>query len=252
MFSGALQGRIALVTGGGQGNGKAIATGMAAAGATVVIADMNARTAESAAAEISRSGQKASAFALDISDRTACHALAQRIHKEVGQISILVNNAGILLRSSMSEATNETNWDRTVSVNITGPFNVASAFLPHLRDTKGCIVNIGSIQSFVAAPNSAAYSASKGAVLQLTKALAAELAPHGIRVNGIAPGIIATAMSEVTRADETKLEGFLRHVPMARVGQPEELAGAAVFLASDHASYITGAMLPVDGGYLTM
>jgi NAD(P)-dependent dehydrogenase (short-subunit alcohol dehydrogenase family) len=175
-----------------------------------------------------------------------------RIAEGIGAVGIVVNNAGVLLRGGISDSATDSNWDRTIAVNVNGPFNIVSAFLPQLRQTQGAIINIGSIQSFVAAPNSSAYTASKGAVLQFTKALAAELAPDGIRVNGIAPGIIATPMTESTRADQAKLEGFLRHVPMRRVGQPEELAGAAVFLASPLASYITGAMLPVDGGFLTI
>jgi NAD(P)-dependent dehydrogenase (short-subunit alcohol dehydrogenase family) len=252
MFGEVLKGRIALVTGAGQGNGKAIALGMAQAGARVMIADLNGTTSEATAREIKATGSQSAGFALDVSDRAACLALADRIAKEVGPLEILVNNAGVLFRGALVEAESASHWDRTMSVNVNGPFNVTSAFLPQLRQTRGCIINIGSIQSFIAPPNTAAYSVSKGAVLQLTKALAAELAPHGVRVNGIAPGIIATAMSEVTRSDTAKLEGFLRHVPMGRVGHPEELAGAAVFLASPHASYITGVMLPVDGGFLTV
>lgn len=252
MWNGILKQRLALVTGAGQGNGKAIALGMAAAGARLVVADINVATANEAAGEIRRNGGEAWGFALDVSDRDACGSLAKRVEDEIGAIGILVNNAGVLCRGGMSDSASTSNWDRTIAVNVNGPFNVVSAFLPQLRQTKGAIINIGSIQSFVAAPNSPAYTASKGAVLQFTKALASELAKDGIRVNGIAPGIIATAMSESTRADQAKLDGFLRHVPMGRVGQPEELVGAAVFLACPAASYITGVMLPVDGGYLTM
>jgi NAD(P)-dependent dehydrogenase (short-subunit alcohol dehydrogenase family) len=137
-----------------------------------------------------------------------------------------------------------------MAVNVHGPFNVTMAFVDQLKLTKGTIVNIASINSYVAQAGSGAYPVSKGALAQFTRALAAELAADGVRVNALAPGIIATAMTEPTRADPRRLEAFLAHVPMKRVGEPEELAGPVVFLCSDAASYITGAILPVDGGYL--
>lgn len=137
-----------------------------------------------------------------------------------------------------------------MEVNVQGPFNVTMAFIEQLKHTKGCIVNVASTNSFVAPAGNGAYPVSKGALAQFTRALATELAADGVRVNALAPGIIATAMTEVTRADPARLASFLTHVPMRRVGEPEELAGPVVFLCSDAASYITGAILPVDGGYL--
>jgi NAD(P)-dependent dehydrogenase (short-subunit alcohol dehydrogenase family) len=137
-----------------------------------------------------------------------------------------------------------------MAVNLQGTFNVTMAFVEQLKHTRGTIVNIASINSFTAPAGSGAYPVSKGAIAQFTRALASELAPEGVRVNALAPGIIATAMSEPTRADPKRLEAFLTHVPMKRVGEPEELVGPVVFLCSDAASYVTGAILPVDGGYL--
>ncbi|MCK1394450.1 glucose 1-dehydrogenase [Bradyrhizobium sp. 1] len=247
-----LTGRLAVVTGAGQGNGLAIARGLADAGAKVLVADRNGDTAEAGARLIKDGGGDAMPAKLDVTDRTACQAFARNVAGEHGDVSILVNNAGILLRGSVDRDAADDEWDRTLQVNVTGTYNMVRAFLPALKQTRGAIVNLGSIQSFVSTPNSAAYTASKGAVLQLTKALAVELAALGIRVNAIAPGFIETPMTEATRSDPDRLKALLAHTPMRRVGQPDELAGAVIFLASPASSYVTGVMLPVDGGYLAL
>jgi len=245
-----LTGRLALVTGGGHGNGAAIARGLAAAGAEVIVTDIDKDAARTIADSIVADGGKARGFALDVTDEEGCRKLAQDLSLLVGPIRILVNNAGIFLRGNLVAADGRERWDKTMAVNVQGPFNVTMAFVDQLKLTKGTIVNIASINSFVAQAGSGAYPVSKGALAQFTRALAAELAADGVRVNALAPGIIATAMTEPTRADPKRLEAFLAHVPMKRVGEPEELAGPVVFLCSDAASYITGAILPVDGGYL--
>lgn len=247
-----LDGRLALVTGAGQGNGRAIASGLAEAGARVVVTDINAETAvETAAAIVATDGQ-AWSFGLDVTDADACAELAATVRGEIGDIAILVNNAGILIRGHLSDADHREAWRRTLNVNVDGTYNVTMAMLDALKASKGTIVNIASIRSFVAPPGSAEYSVSKGAIAQFTRSLASELAPLGIRVNAIAPGIIATPMTATTRADPEALAKYLEHVPMNRVGDPAELAGPTVFLASDLASYVTGAILPVDGGFLTL
>ncbi len=248
----ALTGRLALVTGAGRGNGAAIARGLAAAGARVIVTDVDLDAARTIADSIVREGGDARGHALDVTDAESCTKLAQDISLLVGPISILVNNAGIFLRGGLMDPDGRARWERTMEVNVQGPFNVTMAFVEQLKHTKGSIVNIASINSFIAPAGSGVYPVSKGALAQFTRALATELAPDGVRVNALAPGIIATAMTEVTRADPKKLEGFLAHVPMKRVGQPEELAGPVVFLCSEAASYITGAILPVDGGYLAV
>ncbi|MFJ2689138.1 SDR family NAD(P)-dependent oxidoreductase [Pseudomonas sp. NPDC087336] len=247
-----LDNAIVLITGGGRGNGASLAQGFAAAGATVVVTDIDQQTACATAESIIAGGGKALAYSLDICDEEACRTLADVVRNEVGNITALVNNAGLLFREPFSSEKSPEQWRRTLAVNVTGMFNTTHAFLPHLKETKGSILNIGSIHSFTSGLASlSSYVTSKGAVLQFTKALASELAVDGIRVNGLAPGSFPTAMSEATRQDSSKLEAFLSHVPMGRTGEPHELIGPAVFLTSPLASYITGAMIPVDGGYLT-
>ncbi len=247
-----LDGRLALVTGAGQGNGRAIAVGLAEAGARVIVTDINAETAAATAEAITTADRRAWSHGLDVTDADACAELAATIREEAGDLSILVNNAGILIRGHLDDADHRAAWRRTLDVNVDGTYNVTMAMLDALTASRGTIINIASIRAYVAPPGSAEYSVSKGAIAQFTRSLASELAPRGIRVNAIAPGIIATPMTATTRADPSALAKYLEHVPMNRVGDPSELAGPTVFLASDLASYVTGAILPVDGGFLTL
>jgi len=242
--------KVVLVTGAGQGNGAAIARGFAAAGAHAVLADRNVDAARACASFIEASGGQAVAYELDVSDAGACQQLAARVQSDVGAVSVLVNNAGILIRAPIGEGDPIGDWSSTLRVNLDGPYFMTLALLNQLKQTKGCVLNVASIQSFVSTPNSVPYTASKGGVRQLTVALATELAAHGIRVNAIAPGFIATPMTETTRADPDRMKALLARVPMKRYAEPEELVGPTLFLCSPHASYITGAILPVDGGYL--
>jgi NAD(P)-dependent dehydrogenase (short-subunit alcohol dehydrogenase family) len=247
---GLLAGRIALVTGAGQGNGRAIAIGLASAGARIIVTDIHAGTAEATAAGIRKSGGAADAFQLDVTDAAACHALAARTGRDIGPVAILVNNAGIIARAGIDSPEAHTHWHRIFDVNVHGTFHAVHAWLPALRATKGTIINLASIASFAGIANSIGYAPSKGAIKLFTQALARDLAPDGIRVNAIAPGVIATPMTEVTRSDPERLGAFLRRIPMNRVGEPEELVGPVVFLAPPMASYVTGVTLAVDGGYL--
>jgi NAD(P)-dependent dehydrogenase (short-subunit alcohol dehydrogenase family) len=246
-----LAGKRALVTGAGQGNGRAIALGLAAHGADIVAADIDLAGAERTAADLRGSGGNAFAFRLDVTDAAACRALAQTIARDIGEISILINNAGIIIREGLDSPRAAENWRRVLDVNLTGVFNVTHAFLPALRKTRGAIVNLGSIASFVGVGDTLGYAPSKGGVKLLTQALARDLARDGIRVNAIAPGVIETAMTEVTRNDPARLAGFIGRTP-GRVGQPEELVGPVVFLVSEMASYVSGVTLPVDGGFLAV
>lgn len=241
-----------VITGAAQGNGEAIAKGLSQLGATVILADLNLEKLENVKQEILNTGREAFAFQLNVADQTNCIAFAQQVKQAVGDIDVLVNNAGILRRSNIESDSTFKDLDDTLNINVKGSYFLTSAFLESLKKTQGNIVNVASIQSFVAATSATTYAISKGAVAQMTKTLAAELAKYGIRVNAIAPGVIETPMTEFTRANQGMIEGYLRHVPMNRTGQPCELVGPVSFLCSNAASYVTGCILPVDGGYLTV
>jgi NAD(P)-dependent dehydrogenase (short-subunit alcohol dehydrogenase family) len=223
----------------------------------VVLLDIAERAAAAAAQEIRESGGAARSFALDVTRREDCAAVAKRIADEVGQVSILVNNAGIARRNGMTGAADAVikDWEDIIAINLTGTFNVTHALLAPLRAAKGRIVNIGSIQSFVhlRTPSSPAYTASKHGVLGFTKALAAELGKDGVRVNAIGPGFIETPLNEKVRAGNPELvKVFIDHTPLGRAGRPEDIVGPAIFLASDLASYVTGSIVMADGGYRTI
>lgn len=252
-----LQNHIAVVTGAGSGIGRAIANGYAREGARVVLLDMNAESVAAAANEIVAAGGKAGHFVLDVRKREDCVAVAKEIADKVGPVSILVNNAGINRRNAFTADADAVikDWQDIMAVNLNGTFNVTHAFLATLRATKGRIVNIGSIQSFVhvRTPNSPAYTTSKHGVLGFTKALAAELGKDGVRVNAIGPGLIETPLNAAARTNNPELiKIFLDHTPLGRTGKPEDIVGPAIFLASDLSAYVTGTIVMADGGYRTL
>ena len=247
-----LEGHIAVITGGGSGIGRAIVKGFAAEGAKVMAADINEAGAAETAAMITDAGGTALSSALDVTDRASCAALADNVSSGFGQVSVLVNNAGIVRRAPISAQGADQDWDDIMSVNATGVYNVTKAFLDPLRQKKGRIVNIGSIQSFVHTGNAAAYTVAKHGVLGFTRALAAELGPDGIRVNAIGPGLIRTPLNAENRANTDMESRFVAQTPLRRAGEAEDIAGPAIFLASDMSDFVTGAYVPVDGGYLTL
>jgi NAD(P)-dependent dehydrogenase (short-subunit alcohol dehydrogenase family) len=253
-MTGLLEQHIAAVTGGASGIGRAIALGYAREGAHVVVLDANGNGAAETAKAITGAGGKACSFVLDVTERDKCREVAAEIGETVGRVSILVNNAGINRRNAFTAAPEAVvkDWQDIMAVNLNGVFNVTHAFLGQLRATKGRIVNIGSIQSFVhvRTPNSPAYTTSKHGVLGLTRALAAELGKDGVRVNAIGPGLIETPLNEKARANNPELVRiFLDHTPLGRTGKPEDIVGPAIFLACDLSAYVTGTIIMADGGY---
>ncbi len=247
-----LTGKVALVTGAGSGIGQAISVAYAKEGAKVVITDLDLVGCHQTLEKIQEAGGQGWVYALDVTDVAAVQTLARQVQTEVGNIDILVNNAGVILREGIDSPNAHAVIRKVMDVNLLGVFNTIHSWLPALRATKGCIVNISSGAAFLGQPRALGYSASKGAVKMLTQSMAADLGIDGIRVNAIAPGVIVTPMTDVTRADPQRLEKFMVRIPLGRLGQAHEIAGAAVFLASDLATYVNGVTLPVDGGTLAV
>ena len=242
-----IDGRVALVTGAAGGLGAAIATALAEAGAQVAVHG-NRRPATDTAAAI---GSSAAAFQADLGDTGGAEKLFSEVKQRFGRLDILVNNAGTIHRDAAEELKLE-DWQRVLQVNLTSVFQLSQLVGRDLlaRKAPGKIVNIASLLSFQGGIRVPAYSASKGGVAQLTKALANEWAPHNIQVNAIAPGYFATTNTEALQADPVRNRQILERIPAARWGQPQDLAGAALFLASPASDYVTGTILTVDGGWM--
>ena len=242
-----LDGRVALVTGAATGLGFAIAAALAQAGATVALHG-NRRPATEAATAI---GASATAFQADLGSADGPARLFEEVKQKLGHVDILVNNAGTIHRSAAAETLLE-DWQHVLQVNLTSVFQLCQLVGQDLiaRGRPGKIINIASLLSFQGGIRVPAYAASKGGVAQLTKALANEWAPQQIQVNAIAPGYMATSNTEALQADETRNRQILERIPAGRWGQPHDIAGAAVFLASRASDYVTGTVLTVDGGWM--
>ena len=245
-----LAGRTAVVIGGTSGIGRAIALGLADAGADVVPTGRRAKLAQEVAREIESRGRKSLAIAADVTDTDSIEALASAVIGAFGKVDILVNAAGITVRRPTLDVPDD-EWEKIMDTNLTGMLRGCRAFGRHMIEQRyGRIINIGSLTSVVALHEVSAYGASKAGVAALTKSLAVEWAPHGVCVNAILPGVFRTALNEGLLDGTDRGKELLMRTPMRRFGQPDELAGAAVFLASEAASFVTGHLLTVDGGFL--
>ena len=242
-----LDGKVALITGAASGLGAAIATALAQAGATVAVHG-NRRAADETAAAI---GGTAAAFQADLSSTTGAESLFTAVKAHFGRVDILINNAGTIHRDAAVDTSLES-WQQVLQVNLTSVFQLSQLVARDLivSNSPGKIVNIASLLSFQGGIRVPAYAASKGGVAQLTKALANEWAPRNIQVNAIAPGYFATTNTEALQADETRNRQILERIPANRWGQPQDLAGAALYLSAPASNYVTGTVLTVDGGWM--
>jgi 2-deoxy-D-gluconate 3-dehydrogenase len=245
-----LTGRVAIVTGGNQGIGFGIARGLAGAGATVVVSGRRAGANAEAVRQIEAAGGRAIAIDADMQDEASCRALCAKTAERLGRLDILVNNAGVANRKQPQDHTSD-EWRKVIDINLSGAFWCAQAAYPAmLRAGGGKIINIGSMLSIFGTSFAVAYGASKGGIVQMTKALACAWAKDNIQVNAILPGWIDTEFTQTARAQVPGLnERVLARTPAGRWGKPEDFAGVAVFLAGASSDFVTGAAIPVDGGY---
>jgi NAD(P)-dependent dehydrogenase (short-subunit alcohol dehydrogenase family) len=245
-----LDGRRALVTGGARGLGRVIAEALAEAGAEVALASRTLEACRTAAGEISRAtGKRAAGFTVELTRSDEITRLVQEVESGFGAIDILVNNAGVNVRGQAADL-READWDVVVDTNLKAPFLLARALGPRMCARGwGRVINLGSILSVVAIAGRAPYAASKAGLLNLTRVLALEWAGRGVTVNAICPGPFATDMNRQLLNDPAAYKAFIEKIPMGRWGELHDIAGAALFLASDAASFVTGGALFVDGGW---
>jgi NAD(P)-dependent dehydrogenase (short-subunit alcohol dehydrogenase family) len=250
---GRVTGKVALIVGAGGGFGGAGAEGLAREGATVFCTDSDAAAAEATASRIRAAGGRATASALDVRDRAAVDAVVAAVVREFGRLDVVLESAGIAHRLDFLDLDAET-WDRVIAVNLTGMFHVGQAAARQMVEQGGggSIINVTSQLAEVARPERAAYVASKGGTRSLTQAMAVDLAPHGIRVNAIAPGPALTGLTRANYINPEARRATEAMIPLGRLGQPDDLVGAVLFLASDESLWVTGSTVTVDGGYLAI
>ena len=247
-----LNGRVAVVTGGGQGIGLACVEALAEAGARVVIADRDPRAADDGRAKMQAKGHVVDVVAMDVTDRAAVDAAAAKIVSDAGRIDVLVCNAGIARPDTAAEDATDQDWLDVVNVNLNGVYWCCRAFgRSMLAAGRGSIVNIGSMSGIIVnkPQGQANYNASKAGVHHLTKSLAAEWGARGVRVNAVAPTYINTPLTAAAKANKAMFDVWIDSTPMGRMGEPDEVAAIVLFLASDAASLMTGAIVSADGGY---
>ena len=239
------------MTGSGRGIGKSTALELAKEGAKVVVSDIDIKECQNVCNEIKKIGSDAIAVKCDISKKSDVDAMIKKTMQKFQKIDILINNAGVVLTKPFVEMT-EKDWDFVLDINLKGVFLCTNAVVKQMiKQKSGKIISVASIAGEVGFMNTSAYCASKAGIINLTRELALELSPHNINVNAIAPGVIATKMTEDMLKDKKTKEVLLASTPLGRVGQPEEIGKAVVFLASDDSNFITGHTLVVDGGWLT-
>ena len=244
-----LSGRVAVITGGNGGIGLGMAKGMAAAGATIVVAGRDAAKNSAAVKELKDAGTEASAIPVDVLKEESCRALIDQTVKAHGRLDILVNNAGMSIRKQPEQYT-LAEWHTVLDSNLTSAFLCSHAAYSALKQRGGKIINIGSMMSIFGAPFATAYAASKGGMVQMTKSMATAWAKDNIQVNAILPGWIDTALTRRAREQVQGLhDSVLKRTPAARWGMPDDFAGIAVFLAAPASDFVTGATIAVDGGY---
>jgi len=249
MLNQRLDGKVAVVTGASRGLGKAMAQALAEAGAKVALTARSPELLEGVRAEITAKGGQAWDFVADVASEGDVLALAEGVHRELGAPDILINNAGINIRKKLHEYTLE-EWRLVLSTDVDGPFLCTRAFVPGMIEKKfGRIITVASTMGHVSLPGRSAYSASKFAVLGMTKALALELAPYNITANAISPGPVSTDLTRVVEQDPVQLADFTGRIPLGRWGRPEEIGALAVFLSSEAAGFITGTDVVIDGGW---
>jgi NAD(P)-dependent dehydrogenase (short-subunit alcohol dehydrogenase family) len=246
-----LKDKVAIVTGARRGIGKAIALEMAREGAKVVVSDIELKECEAVCGEIKALGSEAIAVKCDVTKKHEVDGMVEKAVQKFGRLDIMVNNAGVYVAKPFTE-TAEKDWDFILNVNLKGMFLCASAAAKHMiRQKAGKIISTASIAGKVGFADSSAYCASKGGIISMTRELAMELAPYNINVNAVAPGVIETNMTKGMLEDEKAKQGLLMGIPLRRVGKPEDIAKAVVFLASEESGYVTGHTLVVDGGWIT-
>lgn len=244
-----LEGRNALITGASRGLGRAMAVALGEAGAHVALVARDAEKLAETAAEVEKRGGRASTFIADVTEESQVTELETAVQARLGKIQILINNAGINIRKTITEFTLD-EWNAVIGTNLTSVFLMCRAFVPHMKGSGyGRIINMTSIMSHVSLPGRAAYSSSKAALLGLTRALALELAEDGVTVVGISPGPFATEMNTVLMENPEANRQFLAGIPMGRWGKVDEIGALARFLCSDDASFITGTDILIDGGW---
>jgi glucose 1-dehydrogenase len=250
---GRVDGKVALVAGAGGGIGGAGAEGLAREGAAVVCADIDAAAAEATAARVRTAGGRATALGLDVRDRPAVDAAVAAAVGGFGRLDVLLDCAGVSQTASFLDL-DPGEWDRVIAVNLTGMFHLGQAAARQMvrQGSGGSIINVTSQLAEVARPERAAYVASKGGGRSLTHAMALELAPHGVRVNAIAPGPTLTGLTRASYADPEKRRTTIAQIPLGRLGEPEDIVGAILYLAADESRWVTGSTVTVDGGYIVL